>query len=126
MLREGKEVCPFAEDSFRRFFCPRVTHVRTLLAREQELTLLTATLKGKVVCFRYQYLQQKIRPVAKEIVSTDAINESPPNRGLVVATLFLNIYCDYKPWSEFNLEFIAHNCLNLELQFTPFQLYRKE
>uniref|UniRef100_A0A8C7CZY8 Uncharacterized protein n=1 Tax=Oncorhynchus kisutch TaxID=8019 RepID=A0A8C7CZY8_ONCKI len=139
--RVRSEVCPFAEDSFSRFLCPRVTYVRTLLAREQELTLLTATLKGKVVCFRYQYLQQKIRPVAKEIVSTDAINKSPPNRGLVVgitsikiflndsgdkATLFLNIYCDYKPWSEFNLEFIAHNCLNLELQFTPFQLYHKE
>lgn len=70
MLREGKEACPFAEDSFSRFFCPRVTHVRTLLAGEQELTLLTATLKGKVVCFRYQDLQQKIRPVAKEVQFT--------------------------------------------------------
>ncbi|CAB1352300.1 unnamed protein product, partial [Coregonus sp. 'balchen'] len=42
------------------------------------------------------------------------------------ATLFLNIYCDYEPGSEFNLEFIAQSCLNLELQFTPFQLYHTE
>lgn len=67
------------------------------------------------------------------------------------ATPFLNIYCDYEPGSEFNLESIARewcreqmcvvclfphadvcvflwaeSCLNLELQFTPFQLYHTE
>lgn len=42
------------------------------------------------------------------------------------ATPFLNIYCDYEPGSEFNLESIAQSCLNLELQFTPFQLYHTE
>lgn len=134
--------------------------------------------------------------VDAEIVSIDAFNKSPPNRGLVVgitfvkvlpdvnsqliafvlffckiwssnskynvlwswqdsgdkATPFLNIYCDYEPGSEFNLESIARewswvcavislpnvshadvfvlswteSCLNLELQFTPFQLYHTE
>ncbi|XP_071399197.1 KICSTOR complex protein kaptin [Centroberyx affinis] len=136
---------PFAEDSFSRF--PSQSNIYGLCqAGEQEL--LAATLKGKVVCFRYQDLQQKIRPVAKEvqftyipvdaeIVSIDAFNKSPPNRGLVVgitfikdsgdkATPFLNIYCDYEPGSEFNLESIAQSCLNLELQFTPFQLYHTE
>ncbi|XP_024287861.1 KICSTOR complex protein kaptin-like [Oncorhynchus tshawytscha] len=109
MLREGKEVCPFAEDSFSRFFCPRVTHVRTLLAGEQELTLLTATLKGKVVCFMYQYLQQKIRPVAKEV--------HLHTRTLVTKPLF----------SSTSTVTTSHeSCLNLELQFTPFQLYHKE
>ncbi|TMS14531.1 hypothetical protein E3U43_023011 [Larimichthys crocea] len=142
MLRESY---PFVEDSFSRF--PSQSNVYGLCqAGEQEL--LAATLKGKVVCFRYQELQQKIRPVAKEvqftyipvdaeIVSIDAFNKSPPKRGLVVgitfvkdsgdkATPFLNIYCDYEPGSEFNLESIAQSCLNLELQFTPFQLYHTE
>ncbi|XP_068456843.1 KICSTOR complex protein kaptin [Clinocottus analis] len=142
MLRESY---PFVEDSFSRF--PSQSNIYGLCqAGEQEL--LAATLKGKVVCFRYQELQQKIRPVAKEvqftyipvdaeIVSIDAFNKSPPKRGLVVgitfvkdsgdkATPFLNIYCDYEPGSEFNLESIAQSCLNLELQFTPFHLYHTE
>lgn len=140
-----KGSCPFAEDSFSRF--PSQSNIYGLCqAGDQEL--LAATLKGKVVCFRYQDLQHKIRPVAKEvqftyipvdaeIVSIDAFNKSHPNRGLVVgitfikdsgdkATPFLNIYCDYEPGSEFNLESIAQSCLNLELQFTPFQLYHTE
>ncbi|XP_022060253.1 KICSTOR complex protein kaptin [Acanthochromis polyacanthus] len=142
MLRESY---PFVEDSFSRF--PSQSNIYGLCqAGEQEL--LAATLKGKVVCFRYQELQQKVRPVAKEvqftyipvdaeIVSIDAFTKSPPKRGLVVgitfikdsgdkATPFLNIYCDYEPGSEFNLESIAQSCLNLELQFTPFQLYHTE
>ncbi|XP_066515271.1 KICSTOR complex protein kaptin isoform X2 [Hoplias malabaricus] len=137
--------CPFAEDSFTRF--PSQSNIYGMCeAGDQEL--LAATLKGKVVCFRYQDIQHKVRPVAKEvqftyipvdaeIVSIDAFNKSPPNRGLVVgitfikdsgdkATPFLNIYCDYEPGSEFNLESIAQSCLNLELQFTPFQLYHTE
>ncbi|XP_043996863.1 KICSTOR complex protein kaptin isoform X1 [Gambusia affinis] len=142
MLRESY---PFVEDSFSRF--PSQSNIYGLCqAGEQEL--LAATLKGKVVCFRYQELQHKVRPVAKEvqftyipvdaeIVSIDAFNKSSPKRGLVVgitfikdsgdkATPFLNIYCDYEPGSEFNLESIAQSCLNLELQFTPFQLYHTE
>ncbi|KAI4897715.1 hypothetical protein NFI96_030754, partial [Prochilodus magdalenae] len=145
MLPDIKGSCPFAEDSFSRF--PSQSNIYGLCqAGDQEL--LAATLKGKVVSFRYQDLQQKIRPVAREvqftyipvdaeIVSIDAFNKSPPNRGLVVgitfikdsgdkATPFLNIYCDYEPGSEFNLESIAQSCLNLELQFTPFQLYHTE
>uniref|UniRef100_A0A8D3E3J2 Kaptin n=1 Tax=Scophthalmus maximus TaxID=52904 RepID=A0A8D3E3J2_SCOMX len=140
-----RELFPFAEDSFSRF--PSQSNIYGL-SQAGEHELLAATLKGKVVCFRYQELQHKIRPVAKEvqftyipvdaeIVSIDAFNKSPPNRGLVVgitfikdsgdkATPFLNIYCDYEPGSEFNLESIAQSCLNLELQFTPFQLYHTE
>ncbi|XP_028597855.2 KICSTOR complex protein kaptin [Podarcis muralis] len=110
--------------------------------------LLAATLKGKVIYFRYQDLRQKLRPVARElqftyipvdaeIASIDTFNKSPPKRGLVVgitfikdsgdkASPFLNIYCDYEPGSEYNLDSIAQSCLNLELQFTPFQLYHAE
>uniref|UniRef100_A0A8D3A0B6 Kaptin n=1 Tax=Scophthalmus maximus TaxID=52904 RepID=A0A8D3A0B6_SCOMX len=137
--------CRLEQDSFSRF--PSQSNIYGL-SQAGEHELLAATLKGKVVCFRYQELQHKIRPVAKEvqftyipvdaeIVSIDAFNKSPPNRGLVVgitfikdsgdkATPFLNIYCDYEPGSEFNLESIAQSCLNLELQFTPFQLYHTE
>uniref|UniRef100_A0A671KNK1 Kaptin (actin binding protein) n=1 Tax=Sinocyclocheilus anshuiensis TaxID=1608454 RepID=A0A671KNK1_9TELE len=145
MLPDIKGMCPFVEDSFSRF--PSQSNIYGLCqAGEQEL--LAATLKGKVVCFRYQDLQKKIRPVAREIqftyipvdaeiVSIDAFNKSAPERGMVVgitfikdsgdkATPFLNIYCDYEPGSEFNLESIAQSCLNLELQFTPFQLYHTE
>ncbi|XP_076607098.1 KICSTOR complex protein kaptin [Chaetodon auriga] len=140
-----RESYPFVEDSFSRF--PSQSNIYGL-CQAGEHELLAATLKGKVVCFRYQELQHKIRPVAKEvqftyipvdaeIVSIDAFNKSPPKRGLVVgitfvkdsgdkATPFLNIYCDYEPGSEFNLESIAQSCLNLELQFTPFQLYHTE
>uniref|UniRef100_H3D247 Kaptin (actin binding protein) n=1 Tax=Tetraodon nigroviridis TaxID=99883 RepID=H3D247_TETNG len=139
------ESYPFVEDSFSRF--PSQSNIYGL-CQAGEHELLAATLKGKVVSFRYQELQQKIRPVAKdvqfayipvdaEIVSIDAFNKSWPKRGLVVgitfvkdsgdkATPFLNIYCDYEPGSEFNLDSIAQSCLNLELQFTPFQLYHTE
>lgn len=72
-----------------------------------------------------------------EIVSIDTFNKSPPKRGLVVGITFikdsgdkgspfLNIYCDYEPGSEYNLDSIAQSCLNLELQFTPFQLCHAE
>lgn len=62
-----RESYPFVEDSFSRF--PSQSNIYGLCqAGEQEL--LAATLKGKVVCFKYQELQQKIRPVAKEVQFT--------------------------------------------------------
>ncbi|KAJ8266311.1 hypothetical protein GJAV_G00128950 [Gymnothorax javanicus] len=137
--------CPFVEDSFSRFLSQSNVYG---MCQAGDQDLLAATLKGKVVSFKYQDCNRKIRPVAKElqftyipvdaeIVSIDAFNKSPPSRGLVVgitfikdsgdkASPFLNIYCDYEPGSEFNLESIAQSCLNLELQFTPFQLYHTE
>ncbi|KAJ8383655.1 hypothetical protein AAFF_G00216260 [Aldrovandia affinis] len=145
MHRDVRGSLPFVEDSFSRFSSQSNIYG---LCKAGEQELLAATLKGKVVSFKYQDFRQKIRPVAKEvqftyipvdaeIVSIDAFNKSPPNRGLVVgitfikdsgdkASPFLNIYCDYEPGSEFNLESIAQSCLNLELQFTPFQLYHTE
>ena len=64
MLRESY---PFVEDSFSRF--PSQSNIYGLCQAGQQ-ELLAATLKGKVVCFRYQELQQKIRPVAKEVQFT--------------------------------------------------------
>ncbi|XP_078001954.1 KICSTOR complex protein kaptin [Phascolarctos cinereus] len=140
-------LCPLGEDSFTRFSSQSNVYglARGAQGRGE---LLAATLKGKVLGFRYQDLRQKIRPVAKElqfnyipvdaeIVSIDTFNKSPPKQGLVVgitfikdsgdkASPFLNIYCDYEPGSEYNLDSIAQSCLNLELQFTPFQLGHAE
>ncbi|XP_038641954.1 KICSTOR complex protein kaptin [Scyliorhinus canicula] len=141
--------CPLVEDSFSRLSSQSNMYGLSAVPKpEGGCDLLTATLKGKVICFRYQSLRQKIRPVAKEvqftyipvdaeIVSIDAFNKSAPKRGLVVgitfikdsgdkASPFLNIYCDYEPGSEYNLDSIAQSCLNLELQFTPFQLCHVE
>lgn len=62
-----QESYPFVEDSFSRF--PSQSNIYGLCqAGEQQL--LAATLKGKVVCFRYQELQQKVRPVAREVQFT--------------------------------------------------------
>ncbi|NXA00949.1 KPTN protein, partial [Nesospiza acunhae] len=106
--------------------------------------LLAAALKGKVLLFRYRQLRPRLRPLARElqftyipvdaeIVSIDSFPKSPPQRGLVVGITFikdsgdkpspfLNIYCDYEPGCEFDLDSVAQSCLNLELRFTPFQL----
>ncbi|GCC34789.1 hypothetical protein chiPu_0013265 [Chiloscyllium punctatum] len=141
--------CPLVEDSFSRLSSQSNIYGLSAFPRpEGGCDLLTATLKGKVINFRYQTPRQKIRPLAKEvqftyipvdaeIVSIDAFNKSAPKRGLVVgitfikdsgdkASPFLNIYCDYEPGSEYNLDSIAQSCLNLELQFTPFQLCHVE
>uniref|UniRef100_A0A673V2Q7 Kaptin, actin binding protein n=2 Tax=Suricata suricatta TaxID=37032 RepID=A0A673V2Q7_SURSU len=139
--------CPLREDSFTRFSSQSNVYGLAGGAGGRG-ELLAATLKGKVLGFRYQDLRQKIRPVAKElqfnyipvdaeIVSIDTFNKSPPKRGLVVGITFikdsgdkgspfLNIYCDYEPGSEYNLDSIAQSCLNLELQFSPFQLCHAE
>uniref|UniRef100_A0A8D2CXB7 Kaptin, actin binding protein n=1 Tax=Sciurus vulgaris TaxID=55149 RepID=A0A8D2CXB7_SCIVU len=138
--------CPLREDSFTRFSSQSNVYGLAGGAGGRG-ELLAATLKGKVLGFRYQDLRQKIRPVAKElqfnyipvdaeIVSIDTFNKSPPEAGPGSSFLpqdsgdkgcpFLNIYCDYEPGSEYNLDSIAQSCLNLELQFTPFQLCHTE
>ncbi|KAG8448841.1 hypothetical protein GDO86_015783 [Hymenochirus boettgeri] len=141
--------CPLLEDTFSRF--PSQSNVYGLSVLPSETNgheLLAATLKGKVTSFKYQELRDKLRagarelhftyiPVDAEIVSIDSFSKSPPKRGLVVgitfikdsgdkASPFLNIYCDYEPGSEYNLDSIAQSCLNLELKFTPFQLCHTE
>ncbi|KAG8143559.1 hypothetical protein E2320_000766 [Naja naja] len=62
--------------------------------------LLVATLKGKVIYFRYQDMKRNLRPVAREvqftyipvdaeIVSIDTFNKPSPKRGLVVGITFI-------------------------------------
>lgn len=60
------EPCPLREDSFTRFSSQ--SNVYGLAGgADGRGELLAATLKGKVLGFRYQDLRQKIRPVAKEL-----------------------------------------------------------
>ncbi|KAM9326421.1 KICSTOR complex protein kaptin [Gastrophryne carolinensis] len=137
--------CPLTEDTFSRFQSQSNVYGLSVLAGPE---LLAATLKGKVTNFKYQRLRDKLRagarelqftyiPVDAEIVSIDSFSKSLPKSGLVVgitfikdsgdkASPFLNIYCDYEPGSEYNLDSIAQSCLNLELKFTPFQLCHAE
>ncbi|XP_072285869.1 KICSTOR complex protein kaptin [Pyxicephalus adspersus] len=142
--------CPLTEDTFSRFQSQSNVYGLSVLPcpGPSGHELLAATLKGKVTKFKYQDLRDKLRagarevqftyiPVDAEIVSIDSFSKSPPKRGLVVgitfikdsgdkASPFLNIYCDYEPGSEYNLDSIAQSCLNLELKFTPFQLCHAE
>lgn len=141
--------CPLAEDSFSRLSSQsNVYGLAALPGGEGPGGLLAAALKGKVIHFRYHELRQRMRPLASElqftyipvdaeIVSIDSFPKSPPQRGLVVGITFikdsgdkpspfLNIYCDYEPGSEYDLDCVAQSCLNLELQFTPFQLCHAE
>ncbi|XP_010725242.2 KICSTOR complex protein kaptin, partial [Meleagris gallopavo] len=138
--------CPLVEDSCSRL--PSQSNVYGLAALPGGGGLLAATLKGKVLHFRYQHLRHKLRPVARElqftyipvdaeIVSIGCFQKSAPKRGLVVGITFikdsgdkpspfLNIYCDYEPGCEFDLDSVAQSCLNLELRFTPLQLCHAE
>ncbi|XP_014671795.1 PREDICTED: kaptin-like [Priapulus caudatus] len=76
-------------------------------------------------------------PGDAEIVSIDAFNKSNYGNGVVIGITFikyvdskrnqfLNIYSDWEPGSEFNLDSIAQSCLSLDLQFTPYQLYHTD
>ncbi|NXN93731.1 KPTN protein, partial [Rhinopomastus cyanomelas] len=145
--------CPLVEDSFSRLASQSNVYGLAALAGGDGPGpgpggLLAAALKGKVIHFRYHELGQRLRPVARElqftyipvdaeIVSIDSFSKSPPQRGLVVGITFikdsgdktspfLNIYCDYEPGFEYDLDSVAQSCLNLELQFTPFQLSHAE
>ncbi|XP_043934943.1 KICSTOR complex protein kaptin [Protopterus annectens] len=91
--REVRHFCPLVEDSFCRFSSQsNVYSLSAFPTISGSKDLLAATLKGKVIHFRYQQLPQKVRAVAKEVQFT----------------------------------YIPESCLNLELQFTPFQLYHAE
>jgi hypothetical protein len=39
---------------------------------------------------------------------------------------YLNIYSEWEPSSEINLDSVAQNCLMIELDFIPYQLYHTE
>uniref|UniRef100_A0A8U8B1S1 Uncharacterized protein n=1 Tax=Geospiza parvula TaxID=87175 RepID=A0A8U8B1S1_GEOPR len=112
--------CPLVEDSFSRLGSQ--SNVYGLAALPGALPS-----RGKVLLFRYRQLRPRLRPLAgarpspavdAEIVSIDSFPKSPPQRGLVVGITFikdsgdkpspfLNIYCDYEPGCEFDLDSVA-------------------
>uniref|UniRef100_A0A663F7N4 Kaptin, actin binding protein n=1 Tax=Aquila chrysaetos chrysaetos TaxID=223781 RepID=A0A663F7N4_AQUCH len=145
--RAGAAACD--GDSFSRLASQsNVYGLAALEGGEGPGGLLAAALKGKVIYFRYHDLRQRLRPVARELqftyipvdaemVSINSFPKLPPQCGLVVsitfikdsgdkASPFLNIYCDYEPGSEYDLNSVACSCLNLEFQFTLFQLCHTE
>uniref|UniRef100_A0A1B6CK78 Kaptin n=1 Tax=Clastoptera arizonana TaxID=38151 RepID=A0A1B6CK78_9HEMI len=118
--------------------------------------LLVASLKRKIYSFDYtenaeQLLQPNLKEIAftyipngAEIISIDAFNKSvtcndfcigitiiKPNLALSdtegpSTETYLNIYTEHDIDATFNLENIAQNCLILELNFIPYQLYHAE
>ena len=67
-LRTMAGPCPLVEDSCSRL--PSQSNVYGLAALPGGGGLLAATLKGKVLHFRYQHLRHKLRPVARELQFT--------------------------------------------------------
>ncbi|XP_060519052.1 KICSTOR complex protein kaptin-like [Cylas formicarius] len=109
--------------------------------------LLAASLKREIFCIEYLesssgFLVSTTKevsftyiPSGAEIISIDAFNKSTTNNELVIGitiiknssdsdTLetFLNIYCQLEENEDFDIENIAQNCLNVELNFIPYKL----
>lgn len=109
--------------------------------------VLTASLRRKVFSLEYttdasSFLKPCVRevlftyiPSGAEIISIDIFNKSLSSDDFVIGIaiikssseqnteMYLNIYSEWEPSSEFNLESVAQNCLILELNFIPYQLY---
>uniref|UniRef100_A0A8B9RZH1 Uncharacterized protein n=1 Tax=Accipiter nisus TaxID=211598 RepID=A0A8B9RZH1_9AVES len=141
--------CPLVEDSFSRLASQsNVYGLAALEGGEGSGGLLAAALKGKVIYFRYHDLQQwpvarelqfTYIPVDAEMVSINSFPKLPPPSASVPvlpplpppqdsgdkASPFLNIYCargsQCSPWPWAPLS-PPESSLNLELQFTLFQL----
>ncbi|XP_074645188.1 KICSTOR complex protein kaptin-like [Tubulanus polymorphus] len=110
--------------------------------------LLVACLRGKVVSIEHNPEDDSFGLASKdahftyipgdaEIVSIDAFSKKADKSGVVIGitfvknnetkpSKFLNIYSEWEPETEFDLDSIAQGCFNLELQFIPFQLYHAE
>ncbi|XP_066995256.1 KICSTOR complex protein kaptin isoform X2 [Anabrus simplex] len=109
--------------------------------------ILAASLRRKVFSFEYtedpeRFLKPSVRevlftyiPSGAEIIALDAFNKSQASDDFVIGITiiksrsdqnvetYLNIYSEWEPNSEFNLESVAQNCLMLELNFIPYHLY---
>uniref|UniRef100_UPI00358E7438 KICSTOR complex protein kaptin isoform X2 n=1 Tax=Myxine glutinosa TaxID=7769 RepID=UPI00358E7438 len=141
--------CPFIEDNYVRLTSQsNVFGLAPIERMDGKAEVLVVTLKGNVIGVGYGRSAGRLRGVARqlpftyipvdaEIVSIDAFNKLDPQQGLVVGIAFvkdardkvspfLNIYCDYEPGSEYNLDSVAQSCLNLALDFIPLQLCHAE
>ncbi|XP_018575978.1 KICSTOR complex protein kaptin-like [Anoplophora glabripennis] len=109
--------------------------------------LLVASLKREVFCFEYQdsptgslvpttkEISFTYIPNGAEIISLDAFNKSSTTNEFVIGITiiknsnesdsleaYLNIYSEWEENEDFNIENIAQNCLNVELNFIPYKL----
>lgn len=108
--------------------------------------ILAASLRRKIFSFEYTCSDGVLIPAVREVVFTyipsgaeiisiDSFNKSTSGDDFVIGITiikasnenntetYLNIYSEWEPNSEFNLESVAQNCLMLELDFIPYQLY---
>ncbi|KAL3285500.1 hypothetical protein HHI36_000032 [Cryptolaemus montrouzieri] len=109
--------------------------------------LLVASLKREIFCFEYldgpdgqliptsREVSFTYIPTGAEIISLDAYNKSSEKNEFVVGITiiknsseqdsvetYLNIYSGWEASEDFNIENIAQNCQNVELNFTPYIL----
>ncbi|KAJ8981807.1 hypothetical protein NQ317_007393 [Molorchus minor] len=109
--------------------------------------LLVASLKREIFCFEYQESSTGLLipttkeisftyiPNGAEIISMDAFNKSSTNNEFVIGITiiknsndsdsletYLNIYSEWEENIDFDIENIAQNCLNVELNFIPYKL----
>ncbi|PNF25744.1 Kaptin [Cryptotermes secundus] len=111
--------------------------------------ILAASLRRKVFSFEYSgdsdgFLNPTVKevlftyiPNGTEIISIDAFTRSQSSDDFVIGITiikssehntetYLNIYSEWEPSSEINLDSVAQNCLMIELDFIPYQLYHTE
>ncbi|KAK7072616.1 hypothetical protein SK128_002576 [Halocaridina rubra] len=105
--------------------------------------LLVASLQRKIYCLEYSNGRPVIRevpftyiPGGAEIISIDAVNRSVIQEDFIVgitiikkddatgqSSCFFNVYSDWDLTCDSALDIVSQNCLPLELEFIPYQLY---
>ncbi|KAJ8923985.1 hypothetical protein NQ315_006761 [Exocentrus adspersus] len=132
------------------FYIPSQGNIYTmteLKLANGSMKLLVASLKREISCFEYQEsptgslvpttkeISFTYIPNGAEIISLDAFNKSSVANEFVVGITiiknsnesdsletYLNIYSEWEESEDFNIENIAQNCLNVELNFIPYKL----
>nr|XP_042905851.1 KICSTOR complex protein kaptin isoform X2 [Parasteatoda tepidariorum] len=121
----------------------------SLFAGESSHKVLVASSKRKVYCIEYTKSKQSVIfstrevqftyiPSRAEIISIDAFNQACHIHDFVVGITFtkldnggkqsqyFNIYSDWEPSNECDLDNIAQGCLSICLDFIPFHLTHTE
>lgn len=108
------------------------------------IKILVATLKRQIFCFEYLEKSKSILipsvkevsftyiPTSAEIITLDSFNKSQEKNDFVIGITiiknskdlnttetYLNIYSEYEDNGEFDIDSIAQNCLNVQLNFIP-------
>ncbi|XP_044730220.1 KICSTOR complex protein kaptin-like [Chrysoperla carnea] len=115
----------------------------TKLAVLNSFKLLIASLKREIICFEYVENATLLTPSSKEvlftyipngaeIIAVDAFNKSNKGNDIVIGITiiktdvpkesYFNIYTG-EDNADFNIDNISQNCLMIDLNYTPYQLY---